>query len=220
MGRPKKEFVDLTGKQFGLWTVIRQAEPKADSSGREYEMWTCRCSCEKHTEKDIYVQHLIHGNSKSCGCLLKKAGDRFRTHGKTETRLYNIWSCMKRRCNSSKNPAYPRYGGRGISVCEEWARDFSVFEEWAMNNGYSDQLTIDRIDVNGNYEPSNCRWATYKEQANNTRANRIIHVDGKALTAPQWSELFGVPAYQILFRIYHGWTEEAAVKTPLHQKAI
>jgi hypothetical protein len=221
MGRKKREFVDLTGKQFGRWIVVGLAKPKVDPTGREYETWTCRCTCEKHTVKDIYVQHLLHGNSKSCGCLVKETtGNNFRTHGKTKTRIHRIWLSMRRRCFKETESAYPNYGGRGITVCDEWKDDFMSFENWAISNGYDDYLTIDRIENDGNYSPSNCRWATYKEQANNRRSSRYFVVDGESKTAPEWSEIYGAPSYEILFRAYHGWTDEEAVKTPLHHKRL
>lgn len=218
MGRKKREFVDLTGQMFGRWEVLGLAEPKVDSSGREYETWTCRCSCEKHTIKDVYVQHLIHGNSQSCGCMRDEiTGNNFRTHGKTETRLYNIWCMMKARCYKPSNHAYARYGGSGITICDEW-HNFSTFEKWAIENGYNEHLTIDRIDNDLGYSPENCRWATYKEQANNTSKTIRLTVDGQTKTASEWSDVYGVPLYEIRFRLKHGWTPEEAVKIPLHHK--
>lgn len=216
MGRKKREFVDLTGQKFGRLTVLGLAEPFVDKSGRKYETWHCQCECGN--VRDIYVQHLIHGQSKSCGCLAKDTcGDNFRTHGKTHARLYNTWGCMRGRCNCKANPAYKNYGGRGITVCEEWD-DYEKFEEWAMTNGYEEGLTIDRINNDKGYSPDNCRWATYKEQANNTRNTRRFTVDGETKTASEWSEMYGVPNYEIFFRINHGWTEEEAIKIPLHSK--
>lgn len=215
MGRKRREFTDLTGQQFGRWTVLGLADPKKDASGREYEMWKCQCGCDNHTVKDIYVQHLIHGNSKSCGCLLREtAGNNFRTHGKTETRLYNIWCGMKARCRRKSNPAYKRYGGRGIDVCAEW-NDFKNFSEWAESHGYADDLSIDRIDNSRGYSPDNCRWVTAKAQANNTRSTRMITIDGVTKCAAEWSEIYGVPLYEIHFRIRNGWDPDRAVKTPL-----
>ena len=211
-----KEFEDLTGKIFGKLTVIQRAEDAYDKTGRAYRRWTCECSCENHTIKDIREEHLLLGNTKSCGCLsAETCGNNFRTHGKSETRLYRIWENMKKRCNCVTNSAYPRYGGRGIHVCDEWNNDFVAFETWAMANGYSDKLSIDRIDNNSDYCPENCRWATDKEQSNNRRTTKYLTCRGETHNVAEWSEMTGVPMYEIRFRLYHGWSVEDAIFTPL-----
>jgi len=118
---------------------------------------------------------------------------------------------MKSRCNNKNNPVYMLYGGRGISVCDEW-NEFKAFKEWAMNNGYSDQLTIDRINVNGNYEPDNCRWATQKEQCRNKRDNHYLTFQGETKTLIEWSELVGIRQETIRHRINdYGYTVEEAL---------
>lgn len=120
----------------------------------------------------------------------------------TKNRLYRIWADMKRRCKNSDRPNYKNYGDKGIRVCQEWENSFDSFREWALNNGYSDDLSIDRIDNDGNYEPSNCRWATAKEQANNKRNNLYIKYKGETRTLAQWCEVFGLERNVVAMRIY------------------
>ena len=164
MGRPIK---DITGQRFGRLTVLKLSHISSDREA----MWNCVCDCGNSFTTS--GRRLRRGWTKSCGCLAKeKVIERSISHGKYGTRLYNIWQGMKDRCNNTNNQAYKHYGGRGIKVCDEWKDNFQAFYEWAMANGYIDNLSIDRIDVDGNYEPSNCRWATAKEQANNTRRNK------------------------------------------------
>lgn len=126
----------------------------------------------------------------------------------SDTRLYEIWRGMKRRCNDDNRKEYHIYGGRGIKVCKEWETNFGAFRNWALNNGYNDTLTIERNDVNGNYEPSNCRWATKKEQANNRRDNKFLTHNGKTLTIAQWAKELNIHENTLRNRIQKGWSEE------------
>ncbi len=128
------------------------------------------------------------------------------THGKSGTRLYRTWTDMRNRCNNHKNLHYSRYGGRGIKVCDEWQRSFDSFHAWAIANGYSDDLTIDRIDVNGNYEPANCRWITMSQQQFNKSNKRLLTVNGETKTIAQWAECTGLKYDTIWRRIKRGKT--------------
>lgn len=138
-------------------------------------------------------------------------------HGGYGSRLYEVWRTMKKRCNNPKNSQYHLYGGRGITVCEEWQK-FEPFYEWAMSNGYRDDLTIDRIDSNGNYEPLNCRWATWKEQQNNRRNNHLITYNGETKTLKQWSEKIGISWFTLYERLKRGWSVEKVLSTPQMRK--
>lgn len=196
------QFEDLSGKVFGYWTVVKRAENNKSGSAQ----WLCRCECG--VERVIRAQALKNGTTKSCGC---HKNDNNLTHGGKGTRLYECWRHMRYRCENPSNQAYEDYGGRGISVCEEW-HDFVNFKQWALANGYDDSLTIDRIDVNGNYEPSNCRWAGSKTQMNNRRNTRRYELDGKNLTMSEWSQLTGIPRSTIYNRLKAGDSFAEAIK--------
>lgn len=187
----------MIGKRFGRLLVIE--EFGVDSRG-EFQ-WVCRCDCGNVTHP-IKGSVLRTGKSQSCGCLEKELKSaRSSTHRKSQTRLYNIWSCMKGRCFSKGHPAFSSYGGRGIAVCDEWKNNFQAFYDWAMSNGYSDELTIDRIDVNGDYCPENCRWISISEQQHNKRCNVVIAFNGESHTLKQWSEITGIN-YKTLHQRY------------------
>lgn len=180
---------DMIGKRIGRLVIVAQCGAR---SGR----FVCKCDCGN--TREYYLSQL--NEARSCGCLSKEL-----SNGKDgKTRLHKIWSNMKQRCSNPKVRAYKTYGGRGITVCDEWKDSFKNFKEWAYSNGYNDTLTIERIDVNGNYEPSNCKWITLEEQVNNKTNSVWIEVDGIKKTAKQWSRITGIPYNSIISRVNRG----------------
>lgn len=180
---------DLTGNKYGMLTVI-EIEPT--NTRRTY--WKCLCECGNY--KTVRSDSLLGGLIRSCGCL-KKQQDRINltanhSHKMSRTRLYHIWQSMKKRCLNPNSQDYPRYGGRGITICEDWQNSFSNFMKWANESGYSEELTIDRIDYDGNYEPCNCRWATAKQQSNNRRSNHLVTIGGETMNVTQWCEKYHI----------------------------
>ena len=165
---------DLTGQKFGRLTVIEQhGFGKPNKNGSRYAMWYCKCDCGNYCERDTAT--LKEKCNHSCGCLakehLKDMANGNITHGMTGTRLYGCYKGMLSRCYREKDIHYKAYGDRGITVCDEWKNNAKAFIDWALTHGYSDNLTIERIDVNGNYEPSNCTWIPMSEQYKNKQSN-------------------------------------------------
>lgn len=196
------KVVILTGRKFGRLTVLE----------RDYSLkrtsWLCSCECGNY--KIVRSHDLVGGRVKSCGCIrsetTRKQGFRNATHNMTGTRLWRIWSGMKQRCKKDKNYTH-------VSVCEEWEK-FECFYSWAISNGYKDGLSLDRIDCNGDYCPENCRWATWKQQENNRRNNRLFTYKGETKTVAQWSDLTGIRAATISWRINAGWEEKDIFMKP------
>ena len=191
-------FRDLTGKQFGRITVLSRAENRGKQT-----YWLCQCSCG--AKKEICAYNLTKGLTKSCGCLsAEMIGNRSRTHGMTETHEYQIWLGMKARCHTETNSAYRYYGAKGVKVCDAW---LNSFEQFLADMGEAPEgMSIERIDVSGDYERANCKWATQEEQANNKTNNRFITWRGKTLTAAQWGREVGLRSHTILRRLRDGWS--------------
>ena len=209
------KFTDLTGERFGRLTVVG----RTTNSNTNRVRYVALCDCGKYVT--VHASSLRSGLSRSCGCYKSEQWLKSRTkHGQLSdghrSKLYRAWNNMKQRCNNPNNPRYADYGGRGIKVCEEWQRDYAKFYDWAIESGYSEELTLDRIDVNGDYTPSNCRWADRVVQANNTRSNRYINIDGEVHTLADWSRIKGVKICTIDRRMrVHGWSERDAILTPV-----
>lgn len=202
-----RHFEDLTGKMFGNWKVLSPVVVREVGAARvKKQFWLCECQCEKKTLKEIPTDSLKCGGSRSCGCLKIQAlvnrstKHGFARRGKNGSSIYHVWRAMKDRCANPTNKQYCNYGGRGISVCEEWAGSFESFKDWAFQNGYAIGLTLDRINNDGNYAPDNCRWTDYKTQANNSRKCQLVTINGETHTVKQWSEILGIPYGTIMNR--------------------
>ena len=203
--------IDLTGKKFTKLRVIKRGEPRGVSGD---VCWLCECECGNI--KNISGKSLRTGKTKSCGCLHKNNFEP--THGKSDTRLYKIWVGMKMRCHNPNNTSYKNYGARGIKVCKEWLCDFENFYKWSMNNGYDDTLSIDRMNVNEDYSPSNCRWATRLEQNNNSRHNTYLIFNGESKTIKQWSLITGIKETTIISRLQYGWSIEDSLTKQVQKR--
>lgn len=197
------KFIDLAGKKFGRLTVIKRIYNNKNAT-----YWLCKCECGK--EKIIRGTSLTSNNTKSCGCLLRDKAKLTKNikHGKSNTRIYKIYCGIKKRCYCKTAKNYYLYGARNIKMCEKWLESFENFYNWAVNNGYQDNLTIDRIDTNGNYCPENCRWVDMKTQANNTRRNHYIEYNGIKHSIAEWSRILEINYGTLKSRIKYGWSLE------------
>jgi len=200
-------LIDITGQRFGRLVAVRQSPSRG---GRR--RWVCQCDCGK--QADVSGYHLRSALVKSCGCLRRPHGQSHCREGKA-ARLYVCWCRMRSRCRAQTDQSYERYGARGIAVCAGW-EDFRVFERWALANGYDDRLSIDRVDNDGDYTPSNCRWATAKQQARNRRSNITVAYQGKTATLAEHAEDLGFSYKRARVRISDlGWSPEKAIETPI-----
>ena len=193
---------NLSGKRFGKLRVTDIYERRG-----YYTYWLCKCDCGN--EKYVCSSNLKNGSTQSCGC------SRFRKkHGEStldkRTRLYNIWGNMIARCYAQNASGFERYGGVGITVCDEWRNSYEAFATWAREHGYSEDLTLDRINGKGNYEPSNCRWVTRVEQQNNRKNNHVVIYQGKEYTVAQLARHLNINYSTLNVRLHRGWSVERA----------
>lgn len=198
---------DITGKRFGRLTVLGRVPNTYGKNGKATVYWFCKCDCGK--EFSVYGSDLRSGKTKSCGCQrISNNKSRATIHYEENKKLYYVYHSMKDRCNKPQNKSYRFYGGRGITVCDEWNEKygFTAFMKWAYNNGYKEGLELDRIDNNGNYEPSNCRWVTHREQAHNTRQNVYAEYNGEKRILSDWAREFGINIRTFCYHYNQGKT--------------
>lgn len=210
-GMPK--LIDLSGQRFGRLTVIERAGT-ATNRGKQ-PLWLCECDCGNTTI--VGGCSLKSGNTKSCGCLrVDTVKATHTTHGGSKTRLFRCWNNAKTRCYCPSSKDYKEYGARGIRMCDEWLQDFGTFQNWALGNGYSDSLTLDRINPDGNYCPENCRWVDIETQANNKRMCFLTY-NGETHTRKEWAEITGISRNNIANRLHKGWTVERTLTEPVRK---
>lgn len=217
---------DLVGQRFGRLVVVEETEKRCVRQ----IIWKCKCDCGNETF--VQTGHLTSGHTKSCGCVARelskekarkmqpKAWKSNTTHGGSKDRLYAVWRGILTRCEDKNCEAYKWYGGIGIKLCSEW-HNYSSFRAWAISNGYDAsakrmECTIDRIDVNGDYSPENCRWVDISTQCNNRRSNRNFAYGGVVRNIKEWSDVSGIPYGTLRSRLLkYGWTIDNALNTPL-----
>lgn len=193
-------------KKYGKLTILGIEYQKKYSNGTIIDFVKCKCECGN--TKIINFNNIKRGLVKSCGCITKTV------NGMSKTRIYQIYRHLINRCYREKDISYKNYGNKGIIVCDEWKNDFMSFYNWSMANGYANDLTIDRIDVNGNYEPSNCRWVNMAVQQNNRSNNRILEYKGQKKTITEWAKYCGLSYRNLYYRLNNGYTIEEAIEKP------
>lgn len=200
---------DLSGKKINYLSVLYFGEKIGNKN-----YWVCQCVCG--TIKSISADKLNANRAKSCGCLKNQLSAKARIkHGFSNTRLSRILNGIIQRCNNPNLKNYNNYGGRGISICNEWVNNKSSFYKWAIDNGYNDNLEIDRINVNGNYEPNNCRWVDLKTQARNKRTSKVISYGSDKLTVAEWCEKINISQKCFFQRSKLGWDIKKIIETPV-----
>jgi len=212
--------IDITGMKFGRLTVSKHIGRGSKKSRNHF--WLCLCDCGASVS--VNGSCLRRGATKSCGCYQKDvaraAGDRTKTHGKTKTTTYNVWTSMVQRCNNENAKDYPRYGAIGITVCEEW----HTFENFLRDMGERPSgMSLDRINNNSGYSKANCRWTDAKTQQRNKRNTSMLTHNGESMTLQDWAERIGMNPITLADRIYKGWSVGDAITKPVmkmysHQK--
>ena len=203
----KNQAAELTGEKFNMLTVLERAGSKNGKA-----LWKCQCECGNaiYLTTDI----LKSGRQISCGCYRKS---RNLKHGDCYERLYHIWNGMIGRCTHKSYPSYKHYGKNGVSVCDQW-KEYESFKKWALENGYDDNLLIDRIDNGKGYSPDNCRFVTAKQQQNNKTNNHVLTFKGQRKTVCEWAEILNVNPQALFSRLKRGWTIERTLSEPIHLK--
>lgn len=210
---------DLTGNRYGKLTVLSYAGHTSDGKSK----WLCKCDCGK--EKVARAASLVAGTTKSCGCLyyetrkiaiskITEKKSHFYKHGMSKSRINNIYRRIKERCYNRNNPAFSYYGKRGITMCPEWKDDFMAFYKWSIENGYTHEMTIDRIDTNKGYSPDNCRWTTMTVQQNNRTNNVRVSYNGQEHTLSEWADIVGITKSTIYHRYERKWPVDKMLNTP------
>lgn len=200
------------GQKFNKLTIVREVE--RTSIKRRF---LCQCDCGNYTQVNLNM--LRTSAIKSCGCLLVENGKKNKIHGQWKSKLYAIWRDMKQRCLNPNNQQYKNYGGRGIKIRDEWL-EFNSFYQWAIKSDYKVGLSIERKDVNGNYEPSNCTWIPKSEQLNNLRRTRWVTWSGETRNIAQWSAKTGLSSETIRRRLAYGWSIDRALSEPPQSKSL
>jgi hypothetical protein len=213
-----EETVEMIGKRFGSWLVVSEAEPYHKKGFGYRKRYNCLCDCGK--EKVVWGHNLKNGVSTSCGCSrigkpkYSKSPNGKERHEYAISKLSDVYYAMKKRCYSPKSISYKNYGLRGITVCDEWLGDKGSlnFYRWAIDNGYKEGLSLDRIDNEKGYSPENCRWATRQQQNDNKRTSRLLTYNGETKTMTQWARMLGFKSGDaIALRLKRGWSIEEAV---------
>lgn len=217
MKKPRKRIPVIPGTKINKLTIIQEV-PKKGQDRRVL------CECECGTIKEMPFLKLNKGETISCGCYCReearkpKLNKRSENHPYMNTRLYSIWCGIRRRCYSQKSHAYKWYGAKGVRMCKEWEQRFLNFYEWAIANGYSDNLSIERIDSAKNYEPSNCKWIPLSQQNSNKRISRYIEYRGEKMSIKYASEKFGIPYVTIIGRLNKGWSGNEVIEKSAQSK--
>lgn len=200
--KPGNRRLKLDGKKFGRLTVLKFYDIRTRKGNKKESRWLCKCDCGNETV--VVGSSLKSGKTQSCGCLNKETTKAASiTHGLSHEKLYFVWKAMIARCENKEHPSYKDYGGRGISVCKEW-HSIETFVNWSKENGHKEGLELDRINNNGNYEPTNCRFTTRKKQTRNTRRNINVTIGEQTKTLTEWAEIYSLKRNTMQYRYYRG----------------